>query len=632
VGDLLGLFATSWSGFAMVTDIAPDKTTASLLTADSPFPAGAETDLTADCLRLVLRSQTDDGELETDAPVGFTPLSGDSWWSVVDDDAFYADPDVLAQARPRLAPEGDAPLAWLPVGLGDTWSNSIGPLSDSHTPLERDGLSRFDAELFLDPSLAALHIASITEEAQRVRDFDGRALLGLHGAFAVPGGADFGEPSLIVVPDATQPGWDPRVAEVPPPPVDVPAEEPAAWRDHKGSCAVPPADPTATGPDTSRFLDCTTRLLATPVFQAIESPHATGELDLSWSASDVGATYVLEEAGRADFKDAEEIWRGPDLTHRVAIAREGAYYYRLHAELDDNISRSSVAGVLAQDSAWASRDAKSYDSRPLLEVQTALLRTCAAMGDQFAPLSLPRHYRTQDATAHAGLLGATFPSNEIRALSFGALYHPWLASPLGASGQASSALPPDLMETPPLGAVAGVFAQKAAQRGAWFAPANVPLEDIVATVPAVLDADRETLAAAGINLVRKAPIGFVVSDALTLSPEPDWDEVNIRRLMSLLRRVCVRQGSAFVFEPNGEVLRRAIERTFGHMLDDMVRRGAFAGEGGDDSYRLSVDPSDSDRMNGRLIIEVAVAPAQPLRFLTIVLAQAGERLTVAKER
>ena len=632
LGDLIELSSPTWSGFATVTDVAGGSTTARLLSNAETAPLGAGEDLTADGLRLVLRAEDSGGELQTGSPVGLTPLAADSWWSTVDDDAFYASQDATAQSRSTLAPCGDTPIAWLPVGLGDTWSDSVGPQPDERTALERDGLSRFDAELFLDPALAGLHLASIATEAQRVRDLDGRSLLGLHGAFAVPGGADFGEPSLMVVPDAAQPGWDRRIAEALTPPVDAPAEEPAAWRDHRGSCAVPPADPTATGPDRTRFLDCGVRLLPTPIFDPVDSPAPTGVLDLSWSASEPAAIYILEESGRADFDGAEEIWRGPELTHRTSIAREGAYYYRLHAELDGNISRSSVIGLLAQDSAWAARTAKAFDPTPLLQIQVAQLRACAAMGDQFAPLSLPGVYRARQAADHASRLRAAFPENEVRALSFGALYHPWLASPIGRTNPRSAALGQTLLETPPLGAVAGVFALKARERGAWIAPANTPLRDIVATTPTILDSDREALAGAGVNLIRRAPEGFVISDALTLSPEPDWDEVNVRRLMSLLRRVCIQRGSAYVFEPNGEVVRRAIERSFGHMLDDMVRRGAFAGEGGSDSYRLSVDTSDSDRMNGRLIVEIGVAPSQPLRFLTIVLAQAGERFTIAEER
>jgi Phage tail sheath C-terminal domain len=516
----------------------------------------------------------------------YGPFSGDGWTA----------PDAL------LSPSG-SPLGTM-AALTEDWTEPVGPDPDGRTPLERDGLSRFNAELFLDPALATMSVASLSAEAQRIRDIDGRTLAGLHGAFSVPGGVDYGEPSLIAVPDAVQLGWAERLPEP----------------------FVPPRPQPAETLDTTRFLNCSTRQLATPIFVAPKSPQPTGSATLSWSASEDGATYILEESGRADFKGAEEIWRGTALSHLVETAREGPYYYRVHAERDGNISATSVTGFITQDSTWVTVPSKSYDDKPLINVQRALLRTCAAMGDQFAPLSLPRHYGPQRAAAHSAALRAAFPFNEHRALSFGALYHPWLVSPLGAT------LNPALIETPPEGALLGTYARRARIRGPWIAPANVAIEDIVALSPAIPFADRAAFARAGVNLIRSIPDGFVATDALTLSDEYEWDKINVRRLMSLLRRACVRRGNAFVFEPNGDVVRRAIERTFGHMLDDLIRRGAFAGKGSADSYRLAVDPSDGDRMNGRLIIEIAVAPLQPLRFLTLVLAQAGERLTFAEER
>ena len=559
----------------------------------------ARVDRTGTQPRFVLRA-TLGTMIDDSGPFAFNSGVPDSWFDVINDDAFYADANALAQRRTLVAPAG--PLTGCPSD--DNWTDPVGPDPNARTPLERDGLSRFDAELFLDPALATMSIASLATEAQRIRDFDGRTLTGLHGAYAVPGGADFGEPSLIAVPDAVQPGWVKRQPEPFVPPQNVPTEP----------------------LDTTRFLDCTKRRLATPVFVAPENPQPAGSDTLKWSESESGATYVVEESGRADFKGAEEIWRGTDLNHIVETAREGTYYYRIHAEHGENISASSVTGFVVEASAWVVEPAKDYTDKPLLDVQRALLRTCAAMGDQFAPLSLPRHYGPHEAANHSASLRAALPHNERRALSFGAIYHPWLVSPLGA------AQAPALIETPSDGAVLGTYARRARIRGAWVAPANIEIEDIVALNPAIPFADRTVFALAGVNLIRRTADGFVVTDALTLSDEHEWDKINVRRLMSLLRRLCIRRGNAFVFEPNGDVVRRAIERTFGHMLDDLVRRGAFAGKGNADSYRLSVDPSDSDRMNGRLIVEIAVAPSQPLRFLTLVLAQAGERFTIAEER
>jgi hypothetical protein len=506
-------------------------------------------------------------------------------------------------AQDALLSASGSPIGTL-AALTENYSEPVGPDPDGRTPLERDGLSRFNAELFLDPALATMSVASLSAEAQRIHDIDGRTLSGLHGAFAVPGGVDYGEPSLIAVPDAVQPGWSARLPEP----------------------FVPPVAPPPLAIDTTRFKNCTIRQLATPVFVAPENPQPTGSNTLRWSASETDATYILEESARADFKGAEEIWRGTALSHIVETAREGSYYYRVHAELGENISASSVTGFVAEDSAWVTVAPAKYDSKPLMDIQRALLRTCAAMGDQFAPLSLPRHYNPQNAAIHSAALRSALPNNEHRALSFGALYHPWLVSPRGAD------VNPTLIETPPEGAILGTFARRARIRGAWVAPANIEIEDIVALSPTIPFADRTAFALAGVNLIRRTPDGFVATDALTLSGEHEWDKINVRRLMSLLRRLCIRRGNAFIFEPNGDVVRRAIERTFGHMLDDLVRRGAFAGKGNADSYRLLVDPSDSDRMNGRLIIEIAVAPSQPLRFLTLVLAQAGERFTFAEER
>jgi hypothetical protein len=575
-------------------------------------------------LRLMLRAER--GEVGVVAgPFGASPDDPDSWWNERDDDGFYADPAAVAGPRSWLAPMG-SPTAWNLGALDDFWSEPVGAYPEGRTPLERDGLSRFNAELFLDPALAAASIAALGDTAARMRDIDGVPLLGLHGAFAVPGGADFAEPSMIAVPDAVQPGWTARVPETLVAPIDAQGEIPARWRDHLGSCAVPEAEAGMGRPDPTRFLDCSTRLLLAPVFAELERVQPAGMVALRWSASEPGATYVLEEAARADFSGAEEIWRGEALTHSVQVSREGAWYYRIRAELDGNVSMASVTGFLVQDSAWEAVAEAAYDPEPMLKVRIAVLRACAAIGDQFALLSLPRHYRAADAAAHVATLAERLPQNEVRALSHAGLYHPWIASPVG------SAIAPDWLVVPPEGVVAGTFARRARQRGAWLAPANIPIDDVVALSPVVHDREREDFARARINLMRRAPIGFVATDALTLSTEYDWGQINVRRLMSLLRRVCVRWGAPFVFEPNGDTTRRAIERSFGHMLDDLVRRGAFAGKGKEDSYRLSVDASESDRSNGRLVIELAVAPAQPLRFLTLVLAQAGERFTVAEER
>ena len=567
----------------------------------------------------------------SEASFGLDPTGPAAWALNVADDLFYADPEALAIDRPPLSVDetSSAPVAWLPLGLEDAWSTPAGPLPVVRTPLERDGLSRFDSRIFLDPLLAELGPSALADEAIRLRDVEGRALFGLHGAFHISATGRDTDATLIAVPDAAQPGWSRRHAgPLPeqPAPVVVP---PANWIGHRGFC--PSEAETVAAPDWSRFLDCDTRALPTPVLTAFDEAQPIGTLTLTWTASTSGAIYTLEEATEADLSDAEAIWTGTDLTATVPVPREGVYRYRLTARDGEDVSAPSAIAAAVVDRAWALKTPTAYDAPELAILETlhrATLRTAAASGELFAMLSLPRHFRTTAATLHAERLvrQAGYDPAEVRTLSFGALYHPWLVTP---SGDVDA---PALLEFPPDGAAAGIAAARSLARGAWIAPANEIIRDIVALADPLDDSDRQQLGEAGLNLVRHDARGFLVLDAQTLSTEPEWRQINVRRLMSLLRRTALDRGRRYVFEPNGDVLRRAVERGFTQMLDELFRRGAFAGKGRDDSYRLTVNPTSQDRDAGRLIVEIAVAPSQPMRFLTVRLVQSGERFSVAETR
>ena len=575
--------------------------------------------------------QVDSSGQQHEAAFGLDP-SGPAAWSLnLPDDFHYADREVLAAARAPLSADGisRAPIAWLPLGLEDAWSVPADPLPVVRTALERDGLSRFDARLFLDPALAGLSTATLGDEAVRIRDLDGRALLGLHGAFHIAGTGRDTDATLIAVPDAVQPGWSRRRAEPLPDQPAPAASPPPSWTGHRGLCPVD-AEPVG-GPDWSRFLDCDTRALPTPILTPFEEAQPIGTLVLTWTASTPNARYTLEEATEADLSDAEEIWAGTDLTTIVAVPREGVYRYRLTATDGEDVSAPSAIAVAVVDRAWVLKQPTAFDEFEegiLTTLHRATLRTAAASGELFALLTLPRHFRATAATVHAeGLVSlAGFDPGEVRALSFGALYHPWLVTP---SGDVDT---PALIEFPPDGVAAGIAASRSLARGAWVAPANQPIRDVVALAGPLDEADRQLLGESGLNLVRRDARGFLILDAQTLSTEPEWRQINVRRLMSLLRRTALDRGRRYVFEPNGDVLRRAVERGFAQMLDELHHRGAFAGKGREDSYRLIVNPTSQDRDAGRLIVEIGVAPSQPMRFLTVRLVQSGERFSVAEAR
>lgn len=601
----------------------------------------------------------------THAGLSPSPEGANAIQSILDADRFHADPASRAAAiRPAFAstrgeaerialgyrlaadPQGFAGIAgrfgtpafsaadrvalrsaWLPIGLDATFPQPAGPLPTVEDPLVRDGLARADERLFLDPRLTEGTAAAIAERAAAILHVAESPLFGIHAAFDIAGDL-FPETSLLAVPDAVQPDWELTAADDAIAPPDPGAAAQPNWLNHAGGCPPAAAAVPLTGPDRSRFLDSSTRLLAAPELVApATAPPATG-FTLSWDAPPTGGIAILEESARPDFQPAVEILRDGNARAWDSPGQpEGVHYYRLRFELDGNVSAYAGAAVAVRASRY---EATRPDRERLLRLHLAILRMAGGSGDLFALLSLPRAFRTAEAVRHARALrgcaagtgsAAQLGSNEQRLLSFGALYHPWLVASSGAS----------LRWTSPDGAVAGLMASRANSRGAWIAPANDPVRDIVGLDPSLADGELLDLDRACVNMVRRLAHGFALHDADTLANERDWRQINVRRLMMLLRRTALRRGMSYVFENNGPVLRRAIERDLTQTLADLQQRGAFAGKTSAQSFRVAIQENAGDREAGLLAIEIAVAPALPMRFLTLFLVQHGPRFTIMEE-
>jgi phage tail sheath protein FI len=209
---------------------------------------------------------------------------------------------------------------------------------------------------------------------------------------------------------------------------------------------------------------------------------------------------------------------------------------------------------------------------------------------------------------------------ETDALGFGALYHGWAV--IREESGALRAIAPD-------GPVTGLLARRANERGAWVAPANEPLVGPVALDHPASPSRWQDLQQLRVNLLRHEPRGFTVMAADTLAPDDDLRPIGVRRLLILLRRLALRLGSTYVFEPNDDVLRRMVQRGFESMLGTLFQRGAFAGGTASTAYQVVTGeslntPASVER--GRLLVEIRVAPSRPMAFLTLRLVQVGDRL------
>lgn len=208
--------------------------------------------------------------------------------------------------------------------------------------------------------------------------------------------------------------------------------------------------------------------------------------------------------------------------------------------------------------------------------------------------------------------------------SFAALYHPWvymaIESESAGGGGPMRYIPPD-------GAVCGTMAARAINRGAWIAPANEPLIGVTALDPVILREDWQRFFNEQVNIIRDDPRGFLLFSADTLSPDTALQPINVRRLLILLRRLALREGMTYVFQPNNSDFHRIVQHRFERMLARMYTRGAFAGNTPETSYQVVTDSSVNTTASleqGRFIVELRVAPSLPLAFITVRLVQTHE--------
>jgi hypothetical protein len=489
-----------------------------------------------------------------------------------------APPEMAPTSKPRPIVYPDADLPAVPDLVG---------ASQAATGLDADGLPALRPALFIDPRLDGVGVLALPGAVEQLRDVQEQPLLGLHSLLALD------EVTLLALPDAVQRPW-----AVPAAPRLVPEAEHQTYRAER-----------VCGHDNQTGLhDVPTPELPPP---APEFELTGSTVHLSWPAV-AGATFVVQESIRPwTWDGAVEVYRGGMTTVDLYGRGPGNYRYRVRAETAEAASdwSATLRVDIPDTQPWTT---VAPNLRDLRTVQLAAITAAAARGDLLAVLTAGPDMHAEDAGSLVEAL-RTDALNDDRLLSFGALYHPWTVPVSGV------AVPPD-------GAAAGVLASTAAGVGCWREPANVPLASAVALTPPEPPAAAVTAAAAGTNLLLERPRGRLALSAYTLSRDPDLSRIAVRRLLSLLRRLALRYGPTFVFEPNDAVLRRHVRRQFEAVLAQLLAAGAFAGPAPQDSYQVVVtNPVDT-----QLLVELKVAPAAAMRWLIVRLVGNGDQFSTAE--
>lgn len=255
--------------------------------------------------------------------------------------------------------------------------------------------------------------------------------------------------------------------------------------------------------------------------------------------------------------------------------------------------------------------------------QGGLLSHCQKMGERFAILDSPRGAETGKGANRI----EEWPDHFRLApySKYGALYYPWLRE------KAADFSGRDLF-VPPSGHVAGIYARVENREGVGRAPANEPLDGVVEFEFCINDAAQSILNPKGVNCLRSFPgRGLLVWGARTLSPDPLWRYVSVRRLcLAIIKQILVNLRWT-VFEPNDATLWRKIVATLTTYLRDLFRRGALAGAKPEESFFVKCDAETNTPdvvAAGQAVTLIGFAPARPAEFVYVTIKRTTESVSV----
>jgi phage tail sheath protein FI len=200
--------------------------------------------------------------------------------------------------------------------------------------------------------------------------------------------------------------------------------------------------------------------------------------------------------------------------------------------------------------------------------------------------------------------------------NYAALYYPWIKVP-GPDNRP--------MAIPPSGYMAGIWARNDMERGVHKAPANEVIRGALETVTPITKGEQDTLNPIGVNCIRSfAGRGVRVWGARTLSSDPAWRYINVRRLFNYIEKSIEIGTQWVVFEPNTPDLWARVRRDVGAFLNRSWREGMLFGLTAAEAFFVKCDAELNPpevRDAGQLIIDVGLAPVKPAEFVIFRLSQ-----------
>jgi len=207
---------------------------------------------------------------------------------------------------------------------------------------------------------------------------------------------------------------------------------------------------------------------------------------------------------------------------------------------------------------------------------------------------------------------------------YAAIYYPWIKV-FDPNERFSQGTPPRQLVLPPSGFITGIYARNDVTRGVHKAPANEIIRGLTQFEVNINKPRNEVINPEGINALRFFEgRGYRVWGARTMSSDPEWKYVNVRRLFNFIEASIDKGTQWAVFEPNNRRLWDNVRRTIEDFLLVLWRDGALLGDKPEEAFFVRCDRTtmvQNDLDNGRLICLIGIAPVKPAEFVIFRIGQ-----------
>jgi uncharacterized protein len=344
---------------------------------------------------------------------------------------------------------------------------------------------------------------------------------------------------------------------------------------------------------------------------------STGRPSLSGGASLIRVEDLADEASRAlpfATVDAEPLTGGDDdvagITDDAIIGvRSEDPAVRTGIQALINETAISIVAVPGMTGAPGAGD---------VAVQNALVEHCELMRYRFAILDVPLGSTLAQARAHR----QNFDSTRC------AVYYPGLVVP-DAFGN-----PGDRRVISSSGHMLGVIARTDILRGVHKAPANEVVRGILGFETKLTKGEQDILNPLNLNCYRdfrEENRGLRIYGGRVASSNPEFRYVNVRRLMLFIEQSLDSGLQWAVFEPNSEPTWATVKQSITGFLTTVWRNGALEGTVAEQAFFVSigydVTMTQDDIDNGRMIVEIGVAPVKPAEFVILRISQRTREAT-----